>query len=114
MAFDLDLLESNGFKLPQQFLVEDAGVHSKQSRPDKPAEHLPELVVQLVEAVVTRQWVAAVVVRQTVGVAEAGHGRDDAARPGDPDLFAQNLREVVYDSKQPLAGCQVKAIVGKR
>lgn len=114
MAFDLDLLESNGFELPQQFLVEEAGIHSQQSRPDEPSEHLPELVVQFVKAVVAWQGIAAVVVRQAIGMAEASHGRYDAAWSGDPDLFAQNLRDVVDDSKQPLTGSQVKTIVGKR
>jgi hypothetical protein len=32
-------------------------------------------------------------------MAEASHGRHNAAWPGDPDLFAQNLRDIVDDSE---------------
>ena len=113
MPFDLNLLESNGFELPQQLMVEYAGVHSQQPRPDEPAEHLPEIVVQLVKLVVARQGVAAVVVRQAVSMAEASYGRHNAAQSGDPDLFAQNLRDVVDNSQQPLTGSQVKTVVWK-
>ena len=51
---------------------------------------------------------------QAIGVAETGHGRNQPAWPGNPDLLAQHVRHVVQNSKDAMAGHQVKTIVNER
>jgi len=68
---------------------------------------------ELINTSVAWQRVTAVIMRQAIGMAKTGNGRNDPTRSSHSYLFTQNLRHIINNSEEALAGHQIKLIISE-
>ena len=73
MSIYLQILKSSCFEIPNQVKVRNIMVHSQYIGAKSPTPDAPQLVLELIDPQVSWQWIAAMVIRKAIMVAEASN-----------------------------------------